>query len=294
MPTLIGVITVAFVVLRVIPGDPAIQLAGDTARKQDVQVIRHQLGLDRPLGVQYLDYLRRVATADLGVSFRTRAPVTQEIEARLWATLQLALGATLLTATVGVAAGALAAYGRRGLADTAVLVGGVTGLSLPPFWLGLVLIWLFAVKWHWLPIGGRESIKAYLLPLLSLSLGPMAIMARTVRASMIEVLRQDFIRQARAKGLSEGAVVFRHALRNALIPATTLIGLNFGSLLGGAVIVETVFSWPGLGTMLLGGLSNRDFPVIQGVTLTMAVLFLLTNLLVDLVYSVIDPRIRYS
>lgn len=292
VPTLFGVVTVVFLVLRVIPGDPVIQLAGDTAQKQDLVLIRQQLGLDQSLGVQYLDYLKRVATGDLGISFRTRTAVLEEISPRLGATLELAVGATALTALLGIPAGVFAAYRRRGLVATAILVSGVAGLSLPAFWLGLVLIWLFAVKWNLLPVGGQEGLQSLLLPTLSLAVGPIAVMARTVRSNMVEVLRQDYIRQARAKGLREGAVVFQHALRNALIPAVTLIGLNFGSLLGGAVIVETVFSWPGMGRLLLDALQYRDFPVIQGVTLTLAVLFLLANLLVDFTYSFLDPRIH--
>jgi ABC-type dipeptide/oligopeptide/nickel transport system permease component len=294
VPTLLGVVTLVFVVLRVIPGDPAIQLAGDTAQRQDVEAVRRELGLDRPMGVQYLDYLRRVATGDLGVSFRTRSPVSAEIAARLGATLELAGAATVLTAVVGILAGAAAAHRRRGTLDNLLLAGGVFGLSLPSFWVGLVLIWLFAVQWHLLPVGGRGGLETLVLPAVSLALGPTAIMARTVRATMVDVLREDYVRTARAKGLPERVVLFSHALRNALLPAITLVGLNFGALLGGAVIVEAVFSWPGLGQLLLAALQTRDFPVIQGVTLALGVLFMLANLLVDLSYAVVDPRIRFK
>lgn len=290
--TLFGVLTVSFLILRVVPGDPAIQLAGDTAQTQDIEIVRRELGLDRPIAVQYAEYMGRVVTGDLGRSFRTRRAVAEEVWAKLGATVTLAVAATTVAGLVGITGGVLAARRRRGLVDRLMLAGSVLGLSLPGFWLGLVLIWLAGVKANLLPVSGAEGVQSLVLPTLSLALGPAAVMVRTVRSSMIEVLQQDFVRTAVAKGLGRRAILMEHALRNALIPAVTLIGLNFGSLLAGAVIVEIVFSWPGLGRLLLEAIEYRDLPVIQGVTVTLAVLFLAANLAVDLAYTAIDPRIR--
>jgi glutathione transport system permease protein len=291
--TLLGVATLSFLLLRVIPGDPAVQLAGDTARKQDIDLLRHQLGLDRSLGHQYLAYLGDLATGNLGRSFRTRTSVFHQETSTIGPTLTLGFAATLLTVLLGFPAGAAAAYWRGKLVDRAIFAAGILGLSLPNFWIGLVLIWLFSVKVHWFPVSGDEGLRSLILPTLSLALGPIAIMARTVRSSMVDALDEDYVRTARSKGLRELSVV-GHALRNTLIPAVTLVGLNFGTLLAGAVLVEIVFTWPGMGRLLVDALEYRDFPVIQGVTVTFAAIFLIANIVVDVLYAAIDPRIAHG
>jgi peptide/nickel transport system permease protein len=293
LPTLWGVATAVFLVLRVVPGDPAIQLVGDLAQKQNIEAIRRQLGLDQPLIVQYGDYLARLVTGDLGMSFQTRQSVAGEIGARLAATLQLASVATLVIIG-GIPLGVIGGRRYRSLLDHAVMLVGTVGLSLPSFWIALVLIWLFSVRLGLLPVGGRDGWASLIMPAVSLSIGSMAVMARTTRTGIVEVMGQNYIQAARARGLSERRIVFWHALRNALIPAVTLVGLNFGSVLANAVVVETIFSWPGMGSLLFQALQYRDFPVIQGVTVVLATLFLLINFAVDMVYMLLDPRIRYA
>lgn len=281
-----------FIVLRIVPGDPALELAGDSADSQQIELIRRQLGLDHPLGAQYLLYLGHLFTGDLGQSFRTRQPVLSGLMSQVLATVELVGAAMALTVVIGIAAGAYAAYRRGRAGDVVLLTGSGIGLALPSFWLGLLLVWVFAVNLRLLPASGGDSASAVILPAVSLALGSIAITARTLRSTMVETLNQGYIRTARSKGLSERRVVFRHALRNALIPTTTLMGLNFGYLLGTAVLIETVFAWPGLGSLLLRAVQDRDFPVIQGATIAFAVLFLLANLVVDVLNVAVDPRLR--
>ncbi|MCL5076211.1 MAG: ABC transporter permease [Chloroflexi bacterium] len=293
IPVLLGVATVVFLVLRVIPGDPAVIMAGDTARYEDIQLIRHKLGLDRPLYVQYLDYLWKASRGDLGFSLQTGRDVSWEILSRLPATLDLALASIALALGIGLPLGVYAAVKRRSWADRSVLLCSVLGISLPSFWVGLMLIIVFSVQLGFLPTGGKDGLAHFILPSITLALIPLFIIARTMRSSMLEVLQRDYLRTARGKGLPEVLVIGRHALRNALIPVITIVGLNFGAMLSGAVIVETVFAWPGIGRLLIDSVNFRDFPMVQGITLVFATLFIMTNLLVDVAYAVIDPRIRY-
>ncbi len=289
---LVSFLTVAM--LRLAPGDPAATLAGDFATPQQIQAIRHDLRLDRSIPVQYALFMRDVFHGNLGRSLKTNRMVTDEIRARLPHTAKLALAALLFSVILGVTVGIVSAVRQNTVLDNVVMVGVVTGYSFPSFWAGLLLILFFGVKLGWLPFIGDESPKNLILPALTLGLQPAAVLARLTRASMIEVLHLDYVRTAWAKGLRERAVVTRHALRNALIPLVTVIGLEIGGLLGGAVITETIFAWPGVGTLAVTAINSRDYPIVQGVVLMATVIFVLVNLLVDIVYGLLDPRIRYQ
>jgi len=294
IPTLVGVSFVVFLVLRLTPGDPARQLVAADATEADVQRVRQELGLDDPLYAQYARFLGGAVHGDFGRSFRTRQPVTAEIGSRLPATIQLALASLVVSVLLGVASGVVSGARQYSLLDHATMVATLLGVSVPGFWLGLMLMWGFGVKLHWLPTTGYGSWQALVLPAVSLSAASVAIIARMTRSSLLEVLRQDFVRTARAKGLRPNRVVLVHGLRNALIPTVTVVGLQLGGLLAGAVIIETVFAWPGIGRLLVDAVANRDYTVVQGTTLLFAVIFMLTNLLVDLSYAYLDPRIRYG
>lgn len=294
IPVLVLVSFLTVAMLRLAPGDPAATLAGDFATPQQIQAIRHDLRLDRSIPVQYGLFMRDLFHGDLGRSLRTRRLVSDEIRARLPHTAKLAFAALLFSVILGVTLGLISAVRQNTVLDNIVMVGVVTGYSFPSFWAGLLLILFFGVKLHWLPFIGDDSPKNIILPALTLGLQPAAVLARLTRASMIEVLHLDYIRTAWAKGLKERAVVTRHALRNALIPLVTVIGLEIGGLLGGAVITETIFAWPGLGTLAVTAINSRDYPVVQGVVLMATVTFVLVNLLVDIVYGFLDPRIRYD
>jgi peptide/nickel transport system permease protein len=289
---LISFLTVAM--LRLAPGDPAATLAGDFATPQQIQAIRHDLRLDRPIPVQYALFMRDVFHGNLGRSLKTNRMVTAEIRARAPHTIKLALAALVFSVVLGITVGIVSAVRQNTILDNVVMVGVVTGYSFPSFWAGLLLILFFGVKLGWLPFIGDDSPKNIVLPALTLGLQPAAVLARLTRASMIEVLHLDYIRTAWAKGLRERAVVTRHALRNALIPLVTVIGLEIGGLLGGAVITETIFAWPGLGTLAVTAINARDYPIVQGVVLMATVVFVLVNLCVDIVYGFLDPRIRYD
>jgi peptide/nickel transport system permease protein len=295
IPTLLGVATVVFALLRLLPGDPATVIAGPTATPEAIVNIRHQLGLDLPLWQQYLSFLGRVVRGDLGISTRTGSPVVQEIFSRVPFTAELALTSLILAIAVGVAAGVIAATRRNGGADLGISGSAVFGVSMPTYWLGLMLIIVFAVRFRVLPAAGADQgALSLILPTITLALFSMGLVARQTRSAMLEVLGQDFVRTARAKGAGRSAVLIRHALRNALLPVVTTIGLQFGALLGGAVLTETVFAWPGVGRLLVDSISSRDYPVVQGVVLLLSVSFIVINLLTDLVYAYVDPRIRYS
>jgi peptide/nickel transport system permease protein len=295
IPTLLGVATVVFSLLRLLPGDPASLIAGPTATPESIANIRHQLGLDQPIWQQYLDFLGRLLHGDLGISSRTGQPVLQEIATRAPYTAELALTSLVLAIAVGVAAGVVAATRRNTGADLGISAGAVFGVSMPVYWLGLMLIIVFAVRLRVLPAAGNdEGVLSLVLPTVTLALFSMGLVARQTRSAMLEVLGQDFVRTARAKGAGRRAVLIRHALRNALLPIVTTIGLQFGILLGGAVITESVFAWPGMGRLLLDSIGSRDYPVVQGVVLLLSVAFITINLLTDLVYAYVDPRIRYS
>jgi peptide/nickel transport system permease protein len=289
-----GVATIIFLMVRLLPGDPARVIAGLLASEEDVQRIRVQLGFDEPLPVQYGIFMARLIRGDLGVSARTSAPVVREIGERLPATLELAIVSSIIATVLGIAAGVVAAARPYSAFDYLLSVATLFGVSMPVYWLGLMLIILFAIDLNWLPAAGADQTGAFILPSITLAAFSVAIVARMTRSSMLEVLGQDYVRTARAKGLSAVRTVALHALRNALIPIVTAAGLQFGTLLGGAVLTETVFGWPGMGQLLVDSIFARDYPMVQGIVLTFSTLFILTNCLVDLLYARIDPRIRYG
>lgn len=294
LPVLLGVSVVVFVAIRLIPGDPALLMAGQAATQEVVQQIRTTLGLDRPLPVQYLYFLRNVLRGDLGRSLFNGAPVVEELSQRFPRTVRLALASILVASFIGIPAGVLAATRRSTWVDTLVMVVALAGVSVPVFWLGLNLILMFSVRLQWLPAFGYETWRHLILPSFTLGAASAAIVARMTRSAMLEVLSQDYVRTARAKGLAERVVVNRHALRNALIPVVTILGLQLGTLLSGAVLTETVFAWPGIGRLLVEAVLARDYPVIQGATLLIAATFVALNVLVDVLYGLLDPRIRYE
>jgi len=293
IPTLLGVAAIVFAMLRLLPGDPARVIAGLLATDEDVERIRHQLGLDQPLPIQFLDFFLRLLRLDLGTSARTNQPVMNEILARLPHTIELAVIATIIATIVGVAAGVLAASHHNSRVDYLISAATLFGISMPVYWLGLMLIVVFAISLHWFPAAGADEPLSVVLPSLTLAGFVVALIARMTRSSLLEVLRQDYVRTARAKGLQEWRVTYVHALRNALLPVITVIGLQFGTLLGGAVLTETVFGWPGIGQLLVDSIFARDYPLVQGIVLTFAALFILVNLAVDVLYAYVDPRIRY-
>ncbi len=292
--TLLGVSVLVFVILRVLPGDPARMLLPDGAPESAVTELNRQLGLREPFIVQYGLFLKSVARGDFGQSFQYRAPALRVVLERLPATIQLTLAAMLITIVAGVSLGIFTAVRRGTRYDVAGTIVAVLGQSLPNFWLGIMLILLFGVALRWLPTSGFSGWTSLVLPAITLAAFPMALVARLTRSSMLEILHRDYIRTGRAKGLAEGNVVFRHALRNAAIPVLTVIGLQIGALLGGAVITESVFAWPGMGKLIVDAIFFRDFPVVQTVLILSASVFVVINLAVDLLYTVIDPRIRYS
>jgi len=301
VPTVLGVMAVVFLVIHLIPGDPASAMLGENATTQQLVETRHLLGLDRPLPVQFLQFIGRYAEGNFGHSIRTQRAVVVEITSRAVFTIELAAGGMLVTVLLGVPLGVLAATRRGSLADLAVLVASMAGIAAPVFWIGLLLSLVFATKLGWLPsIGaGRADdwgsvLRALVLPSATLGLSGMALIARMTRSSMLDVLREDYIRTAFAKGVAGTVVVYRHALKNAAIPIVTIIGFNVGYLLGGAVLTETVFARPGLGKLLVDAILARDYPVVQGVTFFVALLFVAVNLATDLVYSLLDPRVEFQ
>jgi peptide/nickel transport system permease protein len=294
IPTLFGVSLVVFMVLRLTPGDPAEKLCGVEASQEDVAQIREELGLNDSLLTQYGRFLADAITGDFGQSYRTKRPVTQEIMARLPATLQLAATSLLVSIVIGLITGIISSLRQYSLLDHATMVAALLGISMPSFWLGLMLMWGFSVKLGWFPTTGYGTWRHLVLPSITLGAASAAIIARMTRSSLLEVLRQDYVRTAYAKGLDGKTVILRHALKNALIPTITVVGLQLGGLLAGAVVTETVFAWPGIGRLLVDSVSNRDYTVVQGTVLLFALIFMLTNLLVDLSYAYVDPRIRYE
>ena len=294
VPTLLGVTLATFLMLHLTPGDPVTIMLGEFASASDVARLRAELGLDRPIVVQYLKFLGRAVRGDLGSSIRSRRPVQEEIAERLPPTMVLALAAQVLAVCAGIAAGVTAAAARRPSVDSAIVAVTLVGLSMPTFWSGLLLILLFSLTLGWLPITASGGLRALILPAVTLAAPAAAVLARVTRASVLEVLRQDYVRTARAKGVSERLVVYRHALRNALIPVLTVAALQFAGLVAGAVIVESVFSRPGLGRLAVTAILSRDFPLAQGIVLVVASMYVFLNVGVDLVYGVLDPRIRYQ
>jgi peptide/nickel transport system permease protein len=306
--------------LRLIPGDPAHLLVGELASPQDIARIREKLGLDSSYIYQYFIYVSNLLKGDMGTSIRSNGPVSQEIFVRFLATVELSIAAMLISSLIGILAGVISSVRQYSIFDYFSMMMALVGISMPIFWLGLMLMYLFSVKWGILPMMGRftmgldyhvisglvmldsllsgdfqlffNSVKHLILPAFTLATIPMAIIARMTRSSMLEVMSKDYIRTARAKGLSRGTVIFRHALKNAFLPIITVIGLNFGLLLGGAVLTETIFSWPGLGRYVVDSLSARDYPAVQGCILFFAVIMVIVNLTVDIFYLYLDPRLR--
>ena len=338
IPTLIGVTLVIFLFQRLIPGDPAVAMLGEHATEENVARIREQFGLNRPpfldrdaladgdlsgfFDSQYVRYFRRLAHLDLGDSIHRRIPVAETLKERFPATLELSLLSLFLALLIGIPAGIASASRRNSTIDGVTMVGSLIGVSMPIFWLGIMLIMLFSVFLKWLPSGGRlstgveiqtitnlllldslltgnfsgfvDALKHIIMPAVALATIPAAIITRMTRSSMLDVLQEDYIRTASAKGLAEHVVLFRHALKNAFLPVITIIGIQAGTLLAGAVLTETIFSWPGIGKWVYDAILGRDYPIVQGVTLLIALIFLLVNLVVDLSYAVLDPRITYD
>ena len=293
-PTLFAVVTVTFLLLHVLPGDPAQALSGLLASPQQIAEQREALGLDKPVLAQYVDYVGDLARGDLGNSFLTGQPVTAEIESRLPYTIKLAAVSTLIAITFGVLGGVAAA--SRPNAPVDVIISGLAALAMamPVFWLGILLIQLFSIRLGWLPGGGAEEPQSIILPAVALAGFSIALITRQTRSAVLETVGQDYVRTAHAKGAGPRRVLFRHSFRNSLLPVITTIGLQFGSLLGGVVLTEMVFGWPGIGRLLVDAILARDYPTVQGVVLVFALMFMLLNLLVDLAYGLADPRIRYN
>lgn len=296
IPVILGVLTLVFLMIHLLPGDPAVEIAsrGPGMSPEAIQRIRVQLGLDRPLYEQYAWFLARIVRGDLGRSIINNQPVTTMIREQVGATVQLTFAGIATAILIGVPLGLVAAVRHNTWVDTTSMSFALLGVSMPSFWLGLLLIFLFAVQLKWVPIVGGSGLQALILPALTLGFGASAIIARLVRSSMLEVLRQEYMTTARAKGLRGRVILLRHGLKNALIPVVTIVGLQFGALLGGAVVIETVFARRGIGRMAIDAILAKDFPVIQGTVLFAALVYVLVNLSVDLLYSVLDPRIRYD
>lgn len=321
IPVLLGLSLVVFFMIRAIPGDPAQLILGQLATKEAVEALTKQLGLDQPWFVQYFHYLGNLLTGDLGESIRTKAPISEEMVPYLMATIELSFCAMLIAVVIGVNAGIISAWFQNSWFDYVAMVLALIGVSMPIFWLGLMEQWVFAINLDWLPTSGREEvrnpvtaitniyiidtiiqgrtdqlvevIKHLVLPSIALATIPMAIIARITRSTMLEVMRSDFIRTARAKGLKMFWVVYKHSLKNAIIPVLTIIGLQTGLLLGGAILTETIFSWPGIGRYIYEAIGYRDYPVVQSGVLVIAFIFVMINLVIDLLYAAIDPRIKY-
>ena len=298
IPVLIGVSILVFSLMHLIPGDPAQIIAGEGAPEKTVEQIRERLGLNEPIHKQYLNYMSGVVQGDLGNSVRSGRPVVDEIKTRFWVTLELATYATILAVFIGLMAGIISAVRHYTFTDTAIMIVALFGLSMPNFWLGLLLIDWFAIGGDWLPAwaklrpsGWGDSWRQVILPVITLGTGGAAIIARMTRSSMLEVIGQDYIRTARAKGLTDRVITYRHALKNALIPVVTVVGLEFGGFLGGAVLTETIFAINGMGRLTVQAINTRDFPIVQGAVLVISVLFVFVNLIVDISYKLLNKRI---
>ncbi len=293
VPVLIGVSVIAFLILHMSPGDPAELLAGDEATQADIQIIREKFGLDQPLTIQYFRFIKGIATGDL-ISMKYEVPVMEIVGKRLKNTMILSSVAIAISVAVGVMAGILSAVHRYSWIDYVATVVALLGVSMPVFWWGLLMILVFSVNLMWLPSGGMGGFRNIIMPAIALGTASAGIIARMTRSSMLDVLQQDYITTAVAKGLRQKLVIYRHALRNALIPTVTVIGLQFGYMLAGAVLTESVFSWPGIGRLLVDSIMGRDYPVVQTALLVIALIFVLANLVVDVLYALLDPRIRYN
>jgi len=299
VPTVLAVVLVVFVLFSVVPGSIASSLSDGGGAPPDPQVVerlKKQLGLDDPVYVRFGAYIGKLAMGDFGTSFRTREPVTTMLAKRMWPTLQLVFAAMVLAIAIGVPLGFVAALRPGSFVDTISMVVAVSGLSMPKFWLGLLLMYLFALMLGWLPSFGYGDggLRYLILPAVTLGVSPMALLARTTRAAVLEIMTEDFVRTARSKGMSETRVVKWHVMRNVLVLILTAIGLQFGALMGQAVVVEKLFSWPGIGSLLVDSVLQRDIPAVQGSILVVVLFFLAINMVIDLLYGVIDPRIRYA
>lgn len=322
IPVLLGMTFIVFMIIRAIPGDPAQVILGQQASEEAIKALRTSLGLDNPWYIQYFDYLKGLVTGDMGDSLRTRSPVSEEIWPYLAATFELSLFAIIIAVVIGINAGIISAWYQNSWFDYLAMVLALIGVSMPIFWLGLMNQWIFSIELGILPTTGRENVrdpidnitnfyvldtliqgdfnqlatvlKHLVLPGTALATIPMAIIARMTRSSMLEVMRSDYVRTARAKGVKMFWVVYKHALKNAIIPVLTIIGLQMGLLLGGAILTETIFGWPGIGRYIYEAIGFRDYPVIQSGILVVAFIFVMINLLVDLLYGLVDPRIKYD
>jgi peptide/nickel transport system permease protein len=294
LPVVLGVATLVFLLIHLIPGDPVEIMLGEAALPTDREALREALGLDRPILEQYGSFLLGLARGDLGVSLQQRRPVTDLIREHYPATLELTLAAMLISLLIALPAGILSGIRQYSFLDHSTMFLALVGVSMPNFWLGPLLIWVFSIQLGWFPVSGKGGLAHLLLPALTLGASMAAIVARMTRSSVLEVLREDYVMTARAKGLSEARIVLKHVLRNAMLPVLTVVGLQFGALLAGSIIIETIFSWPGLGTLMVKAIQTRDYPVVQGCVLVISLSYVLVNLLTDLLYSVIDPRIRYE
>jgi ABC-type dipeptide/oligopeptide/nickel transport system permease component len=294
VPVLFGVSVISFSLLHMVPGDPAMILAGDDANPEFIKAVRQEYGLDKPLYVQYGTFIARVVRGDFGTSIRNREPVIKLLRERFLFTMQLSFLAILIAAFIGLIAGVISATRQYSLFDHLSMIGALFGISMPIFWLGLLLMLVFSVYLHWFPAGGKGTLRHLILPAIALGAASAAVIARMTRASMLEVIRQDYIRTARANGLKEFVVTYKHALKNAMIPVITVFGLEFGYMLGGAVLTETVFSLPGVGRLMVEGIFQRDYPVVQASMLMVAGTFVIVNLLTDIAYAFFDPKIRYE
>ncbi|RMI20609.1 MAG: ABC transporter permease [Calditrichaeota bacterium] len=292
IPVVFGVVTAVFLIIHLIPGDPVVLMLGENAQPGDIEALRSQLGLDKPLWLQYVHFWEGLVRGHLGDSIYHRQPVLGLILERLPNTMILAVCALLVSLSIAFPLGILAALHQRKIVDYISLGFSILGVSMPVFWLGPLLILIFAVQLHWLPVAGMGSWRHLILPSITMGLGLSAITTRMIRSSMIEVMNQDYIRTAFAKGLNKRVVVWKHAFKNVLIPVITIVGLQLGALFGGAIITEVVFSYPGVGRLLILAILRRDYPVVQGTILVIAILYIGVNLVVDLVYSWADPRIR--
>lgn len=320
-PVLLAISLIVFLIMHFAPGDPAALFLGQMVTPEDLEKVRGEMGLDDPLHIQYLRFLKDAIKGNLGISYYTKQSVLSELVRLFPATVELAVASMVIALLVGISAGVISALKQNSIFDNVSMVVALGGVSMPVFWVGLILLWIFSLKLGWTPISGRlavqidlkqitglfvidsiitgniaalkDSLRHLILPALSLATISMGIIARFTRSSMLEVIRQDYIRTARAKGVSEALVIFKHAFKNALIPVVTVVGLQFGLLLGGAVVTETVFSWPGIGNVIIVSILRRDYPMVQGALLLLALLYVIINLLVDVSYSYLDPRIRY-
>lgn len=292
IPVLIGVTFIIFSMMYITDGDPARMMLGDLATDEEVEALREEMGLNDGFFTQYFNYLGDLLHGDLGTSYATKQPVAAVVAARLPATIKLAFLSCLFAIVVGVSIGIISAVRQYSVVDSIARVVSLLGISLPNFWLALLLMLLFSVKLGWLPASGLYGPAYYIMPMISISAVSIATFARTTRSSMLEVIRQDYIRTARAKGQNEWVIVFRHALKNALIPIITIVGVQFATALGGAVVNEQVFAIPGLGKLMVDSIKSRDFPVVQGGVLIIAFMFSILNLLIDLLYAFVDPRIK--